>query len=449
MGEENPIHTLGDYSKPSHEGYRNTIELPEGNNVERTRLRLFQFSLRDQASNWLERLPAGSISTWEDLTTRFLAQFFPLERTAKLHNNIFMFQQHQGESISEAWAPIIRIVDQSADGKLRERNAKESWVLLEDIALYDNESWNGPRDFAKPVKAISLPQDVPSTSDCHLIELENQVQRFMEALLAPKQPQAFVEYASPRNEEVGEELNKNPSSLKCVHFINSIVILSKESEAKGEGSVKPSEAECNDHKRVVEAKEEVGEESEKELEEETDEETEEEEEDDSEYFNTFPTMEELRYHKWLLKNPRPSWVKAKIRTGNLNNVKFSCMIGHFDKKQAYLDIESPINVMSRLHYNWIMSNRLESRRKPSNPKKIYSTSVIDHYLGSCVNIIPLYLFKKLKIRLLEEIDLVFGLADGTKSYPVGIVRDVEVHIGRLKLLNNFYIIDMKKDPETP
>ncbi|GJS37319.1 hypothetical protein Tco_0535701 [Tanacetum coccineum] len=33
MGDENPICTLGDYSKPSHEGYRNTIELPVGNNV--------------------------------------------------------------------------------------------------------------------------------------------------------------------------------------------------------------------------------------------------------------------------------------------------------------------------------------------------------------------------------------------------------------------------------
>ncbi|GKB77659.1 zinc finger, CCHC-type containing protein [Tanacetum coccineum] len=149
MGNENPIRTLGDYSKPSHKGYRNTIELPIGNNVvrlrsdtirlvqngclfhgiwsedpnqhlkdflkfvdsldldganrERTRLRLFQFSLRDQASNWLKRLPAGSIFTWEDLTTRFLAQFFSLGRTAKLRNDILMFQQHQGESLSEAW----------------------------------------------------------------------------------------------------------------------------------------------------------------------------------------------------------------------------------------------------------------------------------------------------------------------------------------------------------
>ncbi|GKG00330.1 hypothetical protein Tco_0302020, partial [Tanacetum coccineum] len=33
MGDENPIRTLGDYSKPSHKGYRNTIELPARNNV--------------------------------------------------------------------------------------------------------------------------------------------------------------------------------------------------------------------------------------------------------------------------------------------------------------------------------------------------------------------------------------------------------------------------------
>ncbi|GJV43279.1 zinc finger, CCHC-type containing protein, partial [Tanacetum coccineum] len=148
IGDENPICTLRDYSKPSHKGYRNTIELPVGNNVvplrsdtiwlvqngcsfhglrsedpnqhlkdfhklvdsldlddanrERTRMRLFQFSLCDQASNWLKRLLAGSIITWEDLTTRFLAQFFLPGRTIKLRNDILMFQQHHGESLSEA-----------------------------------------------------------------------------------------------------------------------------------------------------------------------------------------------------------------------------------------------------------------------------------------------------------------------------------------------------------
>nr|GEX46909.1 zinc finger, CCHC-type [Tanacetum cinerariifolium] len=57
---------------------------PTPSDWEMTRLRLFQFSLSDQANNWLERLPARSISTLEDLTTRFLAHFFPPRRTAKL-----------------------------------------------------------------------------------------------------------------------------------------------------------------------------------------------------------------------------------------------------------------------------------------------------------------------------------------------------------------------------
>ncbi|GKC02521.1 hypothetical protein Tco_0994131, partial [Tanacetum coccineum] len=45
--------------------------------------------------------------------------------------------------------------------------------------------------------------------------------------------------------------------------------------------------------------------SEEEVEEETEEETEEEEEGNPGHFDTFPTMNELRYHEWLLKNPRP------------------------------------------------------------------------------------------------------------------------------------------------
>nr|GEX45224.1 MAK10-like protein [Tanacetum cinerariifolium] len=115
--------TRGDYSKPSHEGYRNTIEHPVGNNV------------------------------------------VPLRSDT-----------------------IRQTIDQSAGGKLCDRNAKKSLALLEELTLYDNEIWNDQRDFSKPVKAISLPQDVPSTSDRCLIDIENQVQRLIEAHISPTLP---------------------------------------------------------------------------------------------------------------------------------------------------------------------------------------------------------------------------------------------------------------------
>ncbi|GKB14888.1 protein kinase-like domain, concanavalin A-like lectin/glucanase domain protein [Tanacetum coccineum] len=91
--------------------------------------------------------------------------------------------------------------------------------------------------------------------------------------------------------------------------------------------------------------------------------------DEIEYFDTFPTLEELEYHKWLLKCPKPSWVKTKIRIKNLNNIKISCMIGHFLKRQAYIDLESPLNVMPKQHCKGIMNKGLELRQKPSNPNK--------------------------------------------------------------------------------
>ncbi|GKB74981.1 hypothetical protein Tco_0936393 [Tanacetum coccineum] len=168
-------------------------------------------------------------------------------------------------------------------------------ALLEDLALYDNEIWNDPRDFAKLVKVISLPQNVPSASDHLLLELKNQVQRLMEAHLAPKSlvqvnkiassceicggphetqyymenpKQAFVDYASSRIDEAGGEQNRNSSSPKRIHFINTITIFSKEDEPRKRWSVKP-DTKDNNHDIIVKVEEE-GEESKEEGKEEND-----------------------------------------------------------------------------------------------------------------------------------------------------------------------------------
>ncbi|GKC14014.1 hypothetical protein Tco_1010796 [Tanacetum coccineum] len=266
-------------------------------------------------------------STWRQRKERACVYFnFPFAIKLAIGLNVFLQDPSpHGESLSEAWTCFKdllqkvphhgidlwlqvqifydhvnlvtrRTIDQSAGGKLRDRNAKESWALLEDLALYDSKSWNDPRDFAKPVKAISLPQDVPSTSDCRLIELKNQVQHLMEAHLAPKKliqvnkitssceicsgphdtqycmenpEQAFVDYASSRTDEAGE---RRLSSLKTQlgqqqdDMISKINLLWKAVskklddtptyEAKEEGSVKSNATENKDHEMTVESEEE-------------------------------------------------------------------------------------------------------------------------------------------------------------------------------------------------
>ncbi|GJU25371.1 hypothetical protein Tco_1163992 [Tanacetum coccineum] len=168
-----------------------------------------------------------------------------------------------------------------------------------------------------------------------------------------------------------KELNKNPSAPEHVYFINSIVILSTDSDTEEE-NVSSTNAHEHNLDSVVRRKEEVKEQGKEEDEMETDEEieevfedeeiemeteeevkemfddeTEDDKDNDTKYYNSTPAIKELVYHEWLLKNPRPSWVKAKIRIENPGNIKISCMIGHILMKHAYIDIESPINIMYR------------------------------------------------------------------------------------------------------
>ncbi|GJV09239.1 hypothetical protein Tco_1346895 [Tanacetum coccineum] len=210
MGDENPIHTPRDYSKPSHEGYRNTIELLVWNNVLAIGLNVFQ---QDPS-------PHGRILLLVSLLNSF-HRVGPQNSTmiSRCSNNIMknLYQKH---------------------GLVSRTYYKKSLIMTSTFG----SNWNDPRDFAKPVKEIAFPQDVLSTSDCHLIELKNPVQCLMEAHLASTQPtqvnkfttsceicsgphdtqycmegpeQAFVEYASSRTDKaVDTRLSKFEADFK-------------------------------------------------------------------------------------------------------------------------------------------------------------------------------------------------------------------------------------------
>ncbi|GKD49876.1 hypothetical protein Tco_1278852, partial [Tanacetum coccineum] len=130
MGDENPFRTLGDYSKPSHEGYRNTIELPEGNNV---------VPLRSDTI-WLVQNGCSFHRLRSEDPNQHLKDFI------KLVDSLDLNSENRCE------------IDHAAGGKLRNKNADESWEIIKNLALYDHERWNDSKDFVKPVKAISTSQ---------------------------------------------------------------------------------------------------------------------------------------------------------------------------------------------------------------------------------------------------------------------------------------------------
>ncbi|GKB14147.1 reverse transcriptase domain-containing protein [Tanacetum coccineum] len=55
------------------------------------------------ARTWIEKEPPNSITTWNDLVSKFVNLFFPPSKTTNLRNEITRFQQRFGETFSEAW----------------------------------------------------------------------------------------------------------------------------------------------------------------------------------------------------------------------------------------------------------------------------------------------------------------------------------------------------------
>ncbi|KAH9723597.1 hypothetical protein KPL70_007175 [Citrus sinensis] len=72
-------------------------------NDESIKFLMFPFSLKDKAKAWLNSLPAGSISTWDELSNKFLTKFFPMSKTYALRREIIDFYQREGEQFYECW----------------------------------------------------------------------------------------------------------------------------------------------------------------------------------------------------------------------------------------------------------------------------------------------------------------------------------------------------------
>ncbi|GKA87009.1 zinc finger, CCHC-type containing protein [Tanacetum coccineum] len=248
IGDENPIRTLGDYSKPSHEGYRDTIELPVGNNVVPLRsdtIRLVQnkcsfHEIRSDDQNqhlkdFLKLVDSldldGSITTLEDLTTRFLAQFFLPGRTAKLRNDILMFQ-HIMENLYQKHGLISRTYYKSPSSwhrsllkELTTRRAPEKVLIREEAKS----------PVTKSINSISLIREEEGKNDIYDVATGDDSKETdrpdMEMLIKDAETKNRAESGAknkpikkPKKEEVVEAPSSQPVEYYLKHKINEKLI---------------------------------------------------------------------------------------------------------------------------------------------------------------------------------------------------------------------------------
>ncbi|GKB43096.1 reverse transcriptase domain-containing protein [Tanacetum coccineum] len=70
-------------------------------------------------------------------------------------------------------------------------------------------------------------------------------------------------------------------------------------------------------------------------------------------------------------------------------------------------------------------------------------------LGASINLMPLFVWKKLSLPELTPTCMTLELADRTISQPIGIAEDIYVKVGKFQFLADFVVVDFDVDPRVP
>nr|GEX70907.1 hypothetical protein [Tanacetum cinerariifolium]GEX72674.1 hypothetical protein [Tanacetum cinerariifolium] len=136
------------------------------------RLRLFPFSLKDQAKAWFTSLEPGSIHSWSEMQSAFLDEFYSISKTAAIRNKIKSFRQIPCEQFHEAFSKLKELL------RTCPHHDVPKWELVKvfyDGLDYHNQQFvmatSGATFFSRPMEEeweffekLSMGKGVPNVS---------------------------------------------------------------------------------------------------------------------------------------------------------------------------------------------------------------------------------------------------------------------------------------------
>nr|GEU49895.1 ribonuclease H-like domain-containing protein [Tanacetum cinerariifolium] len=333
MGDENPIRALGDYSIPSHEGYRNIIELPEGNN--------------------LDPSPHGRILLPDSLLNSFHRE--GLQNSTKISR----CSKNIMDNLYSKHGLVLRTFSKNSLIMASTFGFKSKFFMTMSISSQDEPLTNRPVYFMEnPEQAFveyisSGIDDAGGKCSIDTITIHPKLQSDSHDN-KPKKMRKKRETAPKSHSNSSTPLDPSISFLtkKFLKF-NSLFELLE--------SIPPSP-----NAKLVCTKEEEGDVMFIEIIPKDDDSCKEEpkaEGQEVEYLYIFLTRSELAYHKYLMCGPIPSiFLRNPIITeGCPSNLKIPCNIRNLNVERAYIDLKYPLNIMTQMMYNWIIRRKLNPR----------------------------------------------------------------------------------------
>ncbi|GJY26856.1 reverse transcriptase domain-containing protein [Tanacetum coccineum] len=400
------------------------------------KLLLFLFSLKGAARTWLEKEPPNSITTWNDLVSKFVNRFFPPSKTTNLRNEITRFQQRFGETFAEAW-------DRFKD--LLNKCPHHGFSPLHQIDTFYNSLNQSKQDSLN--SAANASASGSATHDAHITSLTKQV----EALLSLHQPVNSVQkgcetcggpHAYYGCQAAGGYTQEEVYATTAITTRSGVTLagpslplppLSSSKEVEPEPKTTTDQVLTESTKRVLPLVVQPS---------------------PASTSSEIPSTP-VSSHVVLEPNPHqpPIPYPSSFVEALAHMPKFAKMVKDLlSNKEKLLELaNTPLNKNCSAVLLKKLPEKLRDTGRFLIPCDFYGlkSCMALANLGASINLMPLYVWKKLSLPELTPTRMTLELATRTVAYLAGIAEDVFVQVGKFTFPAEFVVVDYDVDPRVP
>nr|GEW42812.1 reverse transcriptase domain-containing protein [Tanacetum cinerariifolium] len=347
---------------------------------EAIKLMLFPFSLDKASRIWLEKEPPRSILTWEDLVSKFVNHFFPLSKTTNLKNDISNFQQRFDESFGEAW-------DRFKD--LLHKCPHHGFLELHQIDTFYNALTQSDQDSLNAAAGGNLLNHTPRDA---LMIIENKSKVLMNKATQQATVKAIEEtcVACGRPHPYYECLAIGGNTFDACAAVGTY----NQGDRIEEWIPTTMKNQNNELKNMI-----------------------------SSFIQMYSPSGSRSLPSNTVANPRGDMKAITTRSGVAYEGPSILPTSSSLPKEVEREIEET-----------------KDKVQTTNSGKLEECLALAD-LGASINLIPLFVWKKLLIPELTPTRMTLELANRLVAYPVGVAEDVFVKVGKIYFSTDFVVVD--------
>ncbi|KAI4975275.1 hypothetical protein ZWY2020_048882 [Hordeum vulgare] len=401
-------------------------------------LKLFPFSLKDDAKVWFTSLPPGCVRIPQEMVYYFCEKYFPAHKKQAALQEIYNFAQLQEESLPQAWGRLVQLQNALPDHPLKKNEILD--ILYNGLTDASRDHLDSCVDCVFREQTIEqghpkrIDQDyqgINANTPSHPKEKKKDG-RIMHAsspnTVTPEEPNDIS--ASDAQTQSGDEHEPGDNMDSDVH-INAQP--SHDEDVEIEPTVNPDNPQPKKYDK-----------------------------------NDFTARKHGKEREAWVQRPMPFPPKPSKKKDNEDFERFVEMIRpvflqrltDMLKMSLYAKYMKDIVTNKRKIPDLEISTMLANYTfKGGTPKKLgdpgvptIPCSIKGNYvrtalcdLGAGVSVMPLSLYRRLELDKLTPTEISLQMADKSTAFPIGICEDVPVVVANTTILTDFVILDIPED----